>query len=246
MIHNLEITTTPSIGEIVANDYRKAEVFKKYGIDFCCGGKNTIEYACKKKGVNQAELETALASVDKSSKEQPSHDFNSWNLPFLIDYIINVHHTYVTNKVELIHQYAQKVAKVHGHAATETVEIAQLFAALKEELLLHMQKEERILFPYIKQMQAILDSQSKMVTPVFGTAQNPINMMEHEHENAGEIMAKIRKLSNDYTPPAWACNTYKVLYSFLHEFETDLHQHVHLENNILFPKAIELELKLFR
>lgn len=243
MKHDLDITIQPSVGEIVANDYRKAEVFKKYGIDFCCGGKNTIEYVCEKKGINQAELEIELETVNNLS-QQPTHDFKSWSLPFLIDYIINVHHTYVTNKVGFIHQYAQKVARVHGHAAPENVEIANLLAALKKELLWHMQKEEKILFPYIKRMQIAFDNQQSITSPPFGTAQNPINMMEHEHENAGTIMAKIRELSNDFTPPDWACNTYKVLYSYLNEFESDLHQHVHLENNILFPKAIELERKL--
>lgn len=240
MKEELTITIEPSVGDIVAEDYRKAEVFKKFGIDFCCGGKNTVEFVCKKHGVNRAELETELASVSGQSR-QATHDFKNWNLPFLIDYIINVHHKYVTEKVGLIHQYAQKVAKVHGHAAPENVEITRLFSALKDELLLHLQKEEKVLFPYIKQMQNAFDTKTQLPSPHFGTAQNPINMMEHEHENAGGIMAKIRELSNDFTPPEWACNTYKVLYNLLHEFESDLHQHVHLENNILFPKAIELE-----
>ena len=243
MKEELTITIEPSVGDIVAEDYRKAEVFKKFGIDFCCGGKNTVEFACKKQNVNRAELEAELSTVS-GSQNQPTHDFKSWDLPFLIDYIINVHHKYVTSKTGLIHQYAQKVAKVHGHAATETVEIAALFSALKDELLLHLQKEEKILFPYIKQMQRAFDAQTELASPSFGTAQNPINMMEHEHENAGEIMAKIRELSSDFTPPEWACNTYKVMYSLLHEFEMDLHQHVHLENNILFPKAIVLESKM--
>ena len=163
------------------------------------------------------------------------------DLGFLIDHIVNVHHTYVSESIPLISQYANKVAKVHGHHYTDLHEINKLFHEVAEELLTHMQKEERILFPFIKQLVKAKKEGIIPVPPPFGTVSNPIQMMEHEHDNAGDVFKTIAILTNDFTPPEGACNTFRALYSKLEEFEQDLHQHIHLENNILHPKAIALE-----
>ncbi len=232
----IPITSSPTVGDIVAADYRAAEVFKRFGIDFCCGGKKTMAEVCRDKGVDLATLEAALQQIEQVTTE---HDENvdQWSLSFLVDYIVNVHHSYVRRKVPLLLQYSEKVARVHGHYHIETVEIARLFNELQEDLLAHMLKEEHILFPYIKNLEA----GTGPARPPFGTVQNPIRMMETEHEAAGEIMHRIDEISGHYSPPAEACNTYRVLYAMLRDFENNLHRHVHLENNVLFPRAVEME-----
>jgi len=229
-----------TVGGLVAEDYRAAGVFKQYGIDFCCGGKKTVAEVCAQKGVPLEDLEEKLAHLDERPARQRLQ-FNEWALPFLIDYIINIHHTYVQEKLPQLLEYSRKVAKVHGHAYPETTIISDKLELLAEELFAHLRKEELILFPYVKELWKARELGETVVAPPFQTAQNPIRAMEAEHEFAGTIMAEIRELSKDFTLPEGACNTYRVLYALLEAFEEDLHQHVHLENNILFPQAVELE-----
>ncbi len=227
------------VGDVVKNNIKTAHVFKKYGIDFCCGGGITIEKACRKVDIPFEQLATELLQLENpSAKEQ---QFDKWELNFLSDYIINTHHNYVTEAISLIQAYAQRVAQVHGHACPEVIKINEKFGVVAEELSLHMKKEEQILFPYIKQLTIATKYNQPIPNPPFGNVQHPIQMMEMEHESAGTILKEIAKISNNYTPPEWACNTFKALYAKLDEFEQDLHMHVHLENNILFPKAIALE-----
>jgi len=233
---------TMTVAEIVTNNIKTADIFKRNGIDFCCGGNVLVGEICKKKNVDFEQLKTDLNNI---GAELPTgHDYNSWDLDFLADYIINTHHKYVTEANNMIIQYSDKVAKVHGHHYTEVVKINQLFHAIAEELTMHMHKEEMILFPFIKQIAVAKKSNTPLDTPPFGTIQNPINMMEAEHDDAGDIIKEIAELSNNFTPPAEACNTFKALYAKLKEYQDDLFQHIHLENNILFPKAIALEQEL--
>ena len=231
---------TKTVGELVADDYRAAGVFKRYGIDFCCGGKKTVADVCEQKGVPLSELEEQLSHLEGQPAMQRLQ-FNEWALPFLIDYIINIHHTYVQEKLPQLLEYSRKVAKVHGHAYPETITIADKLESLAEELFAHLRKEELILFPYVKELWKAMEAGEAVAAPPFQSAQNPIRVMEAEHEFAGASMAEIRELSSGFTPPEGACNTYRVLYALLEEFEEDLHRHVHLENNILFPQAVELE-----
>ena len=231
-----------TVANYVAENIKTAHVFKKHGIDFCCGGNIKVAEACAKKNVDVAILEKELEAVD--AVKDVIEDYNKWELDFLMIYIENVHHNYVRESLPLISEYANKVAKVHGHHYTEVVKINQLFHEVANELLSHMQKEEQVLFPYIKQLVDTKKVGNKAVTAPFGTVNNPIQMMEQEHENAGDIIKEIALLTNNYTPPAEACNTFKALYAKLNEFEQDLHQHIHLENNILHPKAIALEKQL--
>ncbi len=228
-----------TVAELVAENYKNADVFKKHGIDFCCGGKVGVKEICEKKNVDYDTITEELKNVN--SEVDRSHDFNNWELDFLADYIVHTHHKYVNESIPLIIQYSDKVANVHGHYYTETVEINKLFHAVANELNTHMHKEEMILFPFIKQIAAAKRNGEPIPQPPFGTVQNPIRMMEAEHDTAGDLFKEIASLSNNYTPPAEACNTYRVLYAKLKEFEDDLHQHIHLENNILFPKAIQIE-----
>jgi regulator of cell morphogenesis and NO signaling len=233
----------PTIGELVTSDFRKAEVFKKYGLDFCCGGKKTLEQACKTKGLDVVQIEKELKEIE-TLPPMPSEDYNNWDIGFLTDYILNTHHKYVRKAIPVIFEYTQKVAKVHGQNHPEAVKIADLFLQITDELNRHMCKEEDVLFPYFKHLQVADDNGMKIEAASFGKVENPINMMEHEHDTVGKLFDEIKTLSDNYTPPSDACTTYKLSYAKLKEFEDDLHKHIHLENNILFQKAIELEAKL--
>ncbi len=232
-----------TVGQVVSEDYRTAEVFKKYGIDFCCGGKVTVKAICEKKNIDNGALLTDL-NIPVAENDDPAK-FMHWPLDRLADHIVDRHHRYVGENLEPITQYAVKVARVHGERHPELREIAGLWLDVADELAQHMQKEEHILFPYIRRMQESETSGEPAVKPPFGTVQNPVRMMEQEHENAGSMMHRIAELSSGFTPPEDACNTYRVLFAKLKEFEDDLHTHVHLENNILFPRAAEMEARLF-
>lgn len=230
-----------TVAELVTENYRTADVFKKNGIDFCCGGKVSVREICAKKDIPFEKIKIELEAIEQGNDAQ--HDFTKWDLETLTDYIVDKHHAYVTENIPIISQYADKVAKVHGHANPEVVQINYLFRIIADELNKHMCKEEQVLFPYIKNLALVEKENISFQLPHFGTVQNPINMMEHEHDVVGQYGFKIAEISNNYTPPEHACNTYRVLYHKLREFEEDLHQHIHLENNILFPRAIEIEKK---
>jgi len=201
-MENIEDKT---VAEIVTENIKTADIFKKNGIDFCCGGNVKVQEICKKKGVDFSVIKEELKDINKESSN--SHDFNSWDLDFLADYILNTHHKYVVEANDLIIQYSDKVASVHGHHYKEVVEINKLFHALANELKMHMHKEEMMLFPFIKQIAAAKKDGTTLPQSPFGTIQNPINMMEAEHDGAGDIIKRINELTNNFTPPAEACNT---------------------------------------
>ena len=227
------------VAEIVSENIKTAHVFKKHGIDFCCGGGISVQAACEKNSADMTEVLKDLEQVDKSVER--NQDYNNWSLDFLIDHIINIHHTYVLQSLPIMEEYANKVASVHGHHYTFLLEMRNIVNDVVAELHAHLQKEEKILFPYVKAMVQAKNSNSRLPEVHFGSAVGPITVMEMEHDNAGSAFKELRRLSNNYTLPEDACNTFRALYSLLEEFEGDLHQHVHLENNILFPKSKELE-----
>ena len=228
-----------TVAEYVSENIKTAHIFKKHGIDFCCGGSITLTKVCENKGIDYDTLEQELSNVDMTVDR--SHDYNNWDLGFLIDHIINVHHKYVEESLPILLEYSDKVAKVHGHHYSEVVEINHLVHAVAEELSLHLKKEELILFPFVKELEAAKKEGRDPSIPPFGTVNNPIRMMEHEHENAGDTFKTIAQLTNNYNPPEGACNTFRALYAMLEEFEEDLHRHIHLENNIVHRKASILE-----
>lgn len=230
-----------TIGKIVAENYKTATIFKKYGIDFCCKGNRSLEQVCANKNIDIEQITIELNKAVNNTTLGSDINFNSWDLDLLTDYIEKTHHRYVENKIPEIKAYLEKTNQVHGAAHTELAEIEALFNASAGELTAHMKKEELVLFPFIRKMVKSKMTNVEIDLPHFGTVQNPINMMLHEHDTEGERFRKIAALSDNYTPPADACNTYKVAFALLQEFETDLHKHIHLENNILFPKAIEME-----
>lgn len=232
-----------TIGELVANDYRKAEVFRKFGLDFCCGGKKSVKEACNAKGIDPEEVEESLDAIENQIIDH-THDFKSWEIGFLADYILNTHHKYVVDSLPMLYQLTEKVARRHGDVHPELIEIERLFNLVADELSSHMMKEENVLFPYIKELSAAKMNGTKMEQSPFGSIQHPIRMMESDHTLVGGFSEKMNELSAGYTPPENACASYSVLFHKLNEFEKDLHQHIHLENNILFPAAIELEKEL--
>lgn len=232
-----------TLGQIAIKDLRKVEVFKKYGLDFCCGGKKTVKAACEEKGIDFADVERELSLSEKETSSSPLPrplPYNDWSLGFLADYIVNTHHSYVKTSLPELLKYAVKVANVHGGQHPELLNIQQLVEEINRELTEHMEKEETVLFPYIKQLQGSKDNAQPLVHPV----KQPIDLMEKEHEIVGKSLSDIRMLSNNYELPADACASYGLLFKMLQEFEGDLFTHIHLENNILFVKALEIEKQL--
>lgn len=225
-------TETP-IGEIVVNDFRAAEIFKNAGIDFCCGGKKSLATACKEKSIDPLPLINQLKELENKPANQTT-DFKNWEIGFLADYIVNTHHKYVLKTLPELVFYTQKIASVHGNHHPELLEVASLFENINSELLLHLRKEEDVLFPAIKEA---LRSNSPEVKAVISTE---IARMSNEHEFAGGAMDKINEITSGYQIPEDGCNTYHVSFKLLQQFEDDLHVHVHLENNILYPKALTI------
>ncbi len=231
------------IGQFVAEDYRTAVIFNKYGIDFCCRGNRSLAEVCNKKGIALGDILNEL-SIAMKTNHSASIDYKSWPLDLLATYIEKIHHTYVEEKTPVLLQFLAKLEKVHGKAHPELIKINALFNSVAGELAQHMKKEELILFPFIKEMVQCQRSNKPLRRPPFGMVENPITMMEHEHEHAGTIFKEIALLTDNYMPPGNACTTYRVTYELLHAFEEDLHLHIHLENNILFPKSLRLEQQL--
>lgn len=228
------------IGTLVAQDYRAASVFKKYNIDFCCQGNRTIIDACDAENI---AVEPVVSDLNAIMQVQASNsiDFKSWPLDLLADYIEKKHHRYVEEKTQEIKPYLEKICRVHGERHPELHEINEHFLATAGELAMHMKKEELMIFPFVRKMVKAESSKTPLSTPHFESVKHPIQTMMDEHTTEGERFRKIELLSNNYTPPEDACNTYRVTFALLKEFEQDLHLHIHLENNILFPRAIELE-----
>ena len=230
------------IGDVVASNFHAARIFENFGLDFCCGGKKTINDACGEKGIN---TDYVLNELNKINEEKPADiHYDKWSADFLADYIVNNHHSYVLNTIPTIEHHLQKVLSKHGEKHPELAKVMAVFTILKDELLEHMAKEERMLFPYIKKMRIAQQNNFELNIPPFGAVNNPIKVMESEHENAGELMKEIHTLTNNFAPPEDTCTGYRVLYSELKEFEKDLYMHIHLENNVLFPKAKQLETEI--
>ena len=235
----MEINNQSIIGKIVAENYKAASVFKKYKIDFCCNGNRTIADASKKNQIDEETLINELNDVT-SEKNQGDIDFKSFPLDLLSDYIEKTHHRYIDSKIPEITPYLEKIVNVHGNMHPELYEVERLFKESAGDLSAHLRKEELMLFPYIRQVVKAQISGSKNPVAKMGDAAEYIALMEDDHNVEGERFRTISELTDNYNPPADACNTYRVTLSLLQEFEEDLHRHIHLENNILFPKSIAL------
>jgi regulator of cell morphogenesis and NO signaling len=217
----------------VANDFRAASVFKGAGIDFCCGGNRGLAETCEEKGIDPGVVEDELNRLD-SEPMNSSMNYKEWDPGFLCDYIMNTHHKFVLKNLPELVFYTQKIANVHGGHHPELIEIAELFAKINVELLQHLKNEEEVLFPAIK---AALKGGTAITK---STITSEITRMSAEDEFAGGAMDHINRISNNYRVPEDGCNSFRVTYQLLEQFEDDLHIHVHLENNILYPKALIL------
>lgn len=230
---NQQNLKTLTVGEIVTEDFRTSEVFKKAGIDFCCGGNQSFEDACREKSIEPDTLAYEIEKI-KHQPENPSFDFKSWDPAFLCDYIVNTHHKFVLKNLPDLVFYTQKIADVHGENHPELNEVAKLFGEINKELVQHLRNEEEVLFPAIREM--VHNPTEKAGK----TIQSEIKRMFGEHDFAGGSMDEINQITKGYALPEDACNTYRVAFQSLNRFEDDLHVHVHLENNILFPKALSM------
>ena len=224
---------TLTVGEIVALDFRTASVFKNNRIDFCCGGKKSLKATCLELGIDKEKVEYELQAM-AATPPNPGQEFKSWSPSFLCDYIMNTHHRYVLKTLPDLLTYTQKIAAVHGMHHPELVEVAALFTKINSELLQHLRKEEEVLFPAIKRVIEYNDAESKAIIV------SEISRMTEEHEFAGGAMDRINQITDHYKLPEDSCGTYQVTFKLLEQFEDDLHIHVHLENNILYPDALKL------
>lgn len=230
---------TKSLAQIVNSNHRAASIFEKYHLDFCCKGKRALGQACEE---NQIPVEQVIAELENTAGGQSCSigvKYENFSMAQLASYIEMTHHSYVKKEMPAILGYLEKVVNKHGDRHPEMIKVLQLFSEIKKELERHLLTEETVAFPGIKVMEQALQSRSRIkATSHYLT--EAIRIMEQEHDHAGSKLAEIRKLTNNYNPPADACTTYRLSYSSLEAFELDLHTHVHLENNILFPKVIKL------
>ena len=238
----MNITPETQVAEIATQNPATIRVFQQFGIDFCCGGKRPLGEVCAEKQMTFGVLRSALESVGQPSGELPPADTK---MTELIRFIVDKYHADLRTELPRLGQMAAKVLDVHGMKHPEVLPaLAATFRGLREELESHMMKEERVLFPYIAQLEAMEAAGRSLPASPFGSIQAPIGMMEHEHESAGQALARLRELTGGYVPPEGACNTFRGLYHGLSELETALHEHIHLENNVLFPRAARLEREL--
>lgn len=236
----MTLNSNQTVREIAIENPAAVRVFESLGIDYCCGGKRPLSEACESANVPMERVLDLLKKVEEAPSE-PGTRWNESRLSDLTCHIINRHHGYVRQEVARLQPLLEKVAGKHGAAHPELLSIQGLFTAMAQELHTHMLKEEQVLFPYLQRMETAVSAQQPVPPAFFGSVGNPIAHMLAEHDDAGELTAKIRALSGNYEPPADTCPSFLALYDGLEEFERDLHQHVHLENNILFPRALEME-----
>lgn len=232
-----------SLGEVVSNNFRTARILEHYGLDYCCGGDRTIAEACKDKDIPARQILSELRLAE-GTEQSVDYQFSKKALEDIINHIVTHHHRYIKSSIPVITQRLRIVCDKHGKRHPHLADTLMLFLKLGDELTLHMMREEKILFPYIQKLAQAKRTNTKLMLPVVGSFESvmiPIEAMEREHVNAGSLTNEMRDLCNDYTPPKDACQTYRTSYMELAEFESDLHMHIHLENNILFPGAILLE-----
>lgn len=233
-------TATQTVREIALEQPTSIRVFERLGIDYCCGGRKPLSEACE---ARRLEVNAVIAALEEaaSGPEKPAEDFGKNSLTGLCAHIVATHHEYVRRELPRLTALAEKVVNRHGETHPELPVIQATLARLSEELTQHLAKEEMVLFPYISKLERAIVEGGPRPEGCFGTVSNPIAMMTREHDDAGMLLEVLRSKSSQYTTPEGACPTYHAFYDGLREFEQDLHQHIHLENNVLFPRAVEME-----
>ena len=237
----MSVELNKSVRELALEIPGATRIFEAAGIDYCCGGQQSLSDACAKAGVTVDDTVASLELANTSSKQAEERNFVNATLAELIDHIIETHHVFTRTEIGRLRALLEKVCGVHGQNHPELARLRTLFGILSLELEPHMTKEERVLFPYVIGMEDAVSNKRPVTAPLFKTIAIPVRMMMLEHDGAGELLKQMRQLTSDYTPPSDACISYQTLYASLEAFEKDLHQHIHLENNILFPRALEME-----
>ena len=238
----MSVTTEKTVGELALEIPGATRVFEKLGIDYCCGGGQTLEQACQAAHVSITQAEDSLAEAGRvASAAQPARNWQAEPLSELLAHIRNTHHAYTREEIARLGPLFDKVCAVHGKNHSELLRLREVFSGLAEELTTHLMKEEMVLFPYILRMEEAVVAKEPVLPPPFGSVRNPVAMMLSEHDGAGSALRNMRQISGGYAAPPDACVSFQTLYQALAAFEADLHQHIHLENNVLFPRAIEME-----
>ena len=238
----MQMQKSPTVRELAAVNPSAARIFERFGIDYCCGGEKSLAEACTAARANLDEVKTAL---EKPAPETKERDWQKASLAELVAHIVAKHHQFTREEIARLTPLIAKVEGVHGQNHPELDQVRGLFRGLAQEMTMHMMKEEHMLFPYIEQLEKAVNRGARPAPPMFGTVQNPVRMMMMEHDSSGEALRRIRELTGGYAAPVDACVSYQTLYKALQDFEADLHQHIHLENNILFPRAVALESRAF-
>lgn len=238
----MTINTSSTISELASSAPGAIRVFEQFGIDYCCGGERPLDVACTKAGIS---VDDVVRSIEDAAREMEDKDrgidWQNRSMTALVDHIVAEHHVFTREELVRIERLLDKVVSRHGANHPELTTLSVQFFQLKQELLPHMLKEEQVLFPYLERLEAAVQTAREVQPPFFATVLNPVRMMRNDHEVAGELLARIRETTGNFTLPPDGCASFDALYQGLREFEADLHQHIHLENNILFPKAIATE-----
>lgn len=235
----MHIATQSTLKDLAVTLPGSTRIFEKFGLDYCCGGAQTLAAACEKAQLAPQAVLTELEAAQASPVAQP--DWTTQTVSTLIEHILTKHHVFTRNELLRLGRLMEKVRGVHGARHPELVDAEAILQSLNHELTQHMFKEERVLFPYVQALEAAVTAGQPAPPAMFGTVRNPIRMMSMEHDTAGEMLRELRRITQDFVLPDDACGSYRALYQALQEFEADLHEHIHLENNLLFPRAIALE-----
>jgi regulator of cell morphogenesis and NO signaling len=234
-----------TVAEIVTKDYRTADVFRKYGIEYCCGGRSSLKMACEANGVNLQKLSKELEEVTRDVQIPGNFNFNDWDIDFLTDYLVNVHHYYLRKNLPQLQDHLERFAEGHRKKFPYVEELQRSVNQLVRTLNPHLEQEEEIIFPYIRQIGHAYHSRASYASLLVRTLRKPVeDIMQHEHDNTVKVVKRWRELTDNYTLPPHACVSHQVVFKKLREVDNDLCQHLHLENNILFPKAINMEKEL--
>ena len=238
----MSVSTAKTVREVAVEFPEATRIFERFGIDYCCGGSKSLQEACAASNLSVDEVLDSLELAEETARTKlKDRNWQMEPLADLVAHITSTHHKYTREEIARLRPLLDKVCSVHGKNHPELQEIRSSFQGLAQELTTHMMKEEMVLFPYIVRMEEAVIQKEPVLPPPFGSVANPVTMMMHEHDLAGETLRALRQASTSYTPPDDACISYQTLYKALADFEADLHQHIHLENNILFPRAIDME-----
>jgi len=238
----MSVSTARTVRELALEIPEATRIFEKIGIDYCCGGNKSLEEACATANLSVDEVLDSLELAEQTGRaKQKDRNWQAEPLAELVAHINSKHHKYTREEIARLGPLFDKVVSVHGKNHPELQQIRASFQGVAQELTTHMMKEEMMLFPYIVRMEEAVIQKEPVLPAPFGTVQNPVAMMMHEHDSAGDALRAMRQASAGYMPPGDACISYQTLYKALADFEADLHRHIHLENNILFPRAVAME-----